>query len=203
MLRFRGRSLRFVTECVWMSGAWGPQQNLASYVSAGPLRWWLHCQSPQVQAESSLMQALLLELDNSLRQLNQAVKAVCSQSSCISSEVMLVEEDLSAGYGCLCTVVYLCWQTFVVWTLRKHGTDEGDDVGIVPSAQYFCQSVTGLVLTVKYHTLVADSNRAYLNSYDLISLRPWFYWVTVKVFEDLFACISVISVLQFCQKQHF
>ena len=88
-----------------------------------------------------------------------------------------MEKDQSVGCVCLCTVIYLCWQTFVVWPPRKPVTDERDDVGIFPSALLVLLliCVTGLVLTVKYPTLIADSNRAYSRCCDLISLQPCFY----------------------------
>lgn len=47
---------------------------------------------------------------------------------------MLVENDQAVGCVCLCTVIYLCWQTLVLRTPRKRVTDERDDVGIFPSA---------------------------------------------------------------------
>lgn len=58
-----------------------------------------------------------------------------------------------------------------MWILRKPVTDERDDVGIFPSALLVLLPicVTGLVLTVKYHILVADSNTAYSRSCYLIS----------------------------------
>lgn len=65
-----------------------------------------------------------------------------------------MENDQSVGCVCLCAVVYLRWQTFVVWTPRKCVTDEQDDMGIFPSALLVLSPIctTGLVLTVKYHT---------------------------------------------------
>lgn len=94
---------------------------------------------------------------------------------------MLVENNQAVGCVCLCTGIYLCWQTLVVRTPRKCVTDEWDDVGIFPSALLVLLPicVTGWVLTVKYG-LIADSNRAYLCSCDLISLQPWFCWVIAK-----------------------
>lgn len=88
-----------------------------------------------------------------------------------------MEKDQSIGCVCLCSVMYLCWQAFVVWAQLKRVTDEQGDVGIFPSALLLLLliCVTGLVLTVKYHTLVADSNRAYSHSCDLITLQPRFH----------------------------
>lgn len=76
-------------------------------------------------------------------------------------------------------------QSWAVFMLANHCyedpvlcvTDERDDVGIVLSALFMLLpiSVTGLVLAVKHHSLIADSNRVYLCNYDLISPQPCFY----------------------------
>lgn len=147
MLLSHSRSVRFVIGRDQVFGCLGDKDpNRTQLVTC----LWARCcvaRAPKCRCSLGWRQELLPEPHNSLGQLNQAVKALCSQSSSGPSEVMLVEKDQSVGCICLCAVVYLRWQTFVVQAQRERATGEWDDVGIFPSALLVLLPicVTGLV----------------------------------------------------------
>lgn len=171
------RSGRFVSGCDQVFVCWKMRTTteLSWFHAWGALETWLCCQSPQVQAQLGLMAWTAVGAAHQLRWQSRAVRAVMSLQRSHWWK-MVNQEDVSQCWGVF-VLANLCCVDSVLCV-----SDEPDDVGIVPSAPFLLLpiSVTGLVLTTKYHSLIADSNRVYSCSYDLIS--PWlcFYWVMAK-----------------------
>lgn len=171
------RSGRFVSGLDQVFGCrrWGPQQNLAGFMSRGALeRLGCVTRAPRCRHSQGWWHKLLSELHHSSDGKARLWELAPLFRGHTDGKWSVRGMSLSAG--CVCTGKPLLWGLRGV-CYRRTRQRGNCSICFLPTCANQCNTFGFDYEVSQSHT---GSNRVYLCSYDLISPQPCFYWVMAK-----------------------